>query len=139
MQDALPPQTTKLSNRPYRMILFLGVCLVLLVAGIASASIWGDVVALGVIEGLSEFLPISSTAHLLISAKLLGFQGSIGGTFEIFIQLGAILAVLGYYARDLLAQARAVPSSAEARRFWLNVAVAFLPAALVGAVVLRGV
>lgn len=96
------------------------------------ARVWWQVVALGVVEGLTEFLPISSTAHLLIAADLLGFQNSIGGTFEIFIQLGAVLAVLGYYARDLTAQARAIPNSAEARRFWMHVAVAFVPAAVVG-------
>ena len=73
---------------------------------------WLDVILLGIVEGLTEFLPISSTAHLLIVANLLGFRNDIGGTFEIFIQLGAILAVLGFYARDLLAQVRAVPSDA---------------------------
>lgn len=98
---------------------------------------WVSVAVLGVVEGLTEFLPISSTAHLLITADLLRFQNSIGGTFEIFIQLGAIFAVIGYYARDLLAQARAIPSSAPTRRFWLSILVAFLPAALVG-LLLRG-
>lgn len=93
---------------------------------------WWQVVALGVIEGVTEFLPISSTGHLLVASNLLGFQGSIGGTFEIFIQLGAILAVAGYYARDLLAQARAFPTSAETRRFWTSILIAFLPAAIVG-------
>jgi undecaprenyl-diphosphatase len=86
------------------------------------------------VEGLTEFLPISSTAHLLISARLLGFRENIGGTFEVFIQLGAVLAVLGFYARELLAQARAIPTNAAARRFWVNIAVAFLPAAVVGLV-----
>ena len=93
---------------------------------------WGGVIVLGVVEGLTEFLPISSTAHLLITADLLHFQNNIGGTFEIFIQLGAILAVVGYYARDLAAQARALPTSATVRRFWIGIAVAFLPAAVVG-------
>lgn len=98
---------------------------------------WVSVSVLGVVEGLTEFLPISSTAHLLIAAELLKFQNSIGGTFEIFIQLGAIFAVIGFYARDLLRQLRSLPTSATTRRFWLGIVVAFLPAALVG-LVLRG-
>lgn len=93
---------------------------------------WGNVLALGVIEGITEFLPISSTGHLLVASDLLRFQNSIGGTFEIFIQLGAILAVLVFFAGDLLAQARALPTSTATRRFWLGVALAFLPAAFVG-------
>ena len=97
-----------------------------------AARTWWNVVTLGVVEGVTEFLPISSTAHLLIAAQLLHFQGSIGGTFEIFIQLGAILAVVVYFARDLLSQARAIPSSAETRRFWLAILIAFIPAAVVG-------
>jgi undecaprenyl-diphosphatase len=94
--------------------------------------IWWEVVTLGIVEGLTEFLPISSTAHLLITADLLHFPDSIGGTFEIFIQVGAILAVVLYYARDLAAQARALPGSPPARRFWLGILIAFVPAALVG-------
>jgi undecaprenyl-diphosphatase len=98
------------------------------------APTWGTVVVLGVVEGLTEFLPISSTAHLLLVADLMGFQGSIGGTFEIFIQLGAIIAVIAYYARDLIGQARALPISSSARRFWLAIVIAFVPAAVVGLV-----
>lgn len=97
-----------------------------------SARTWWSVVVLGVVEGITEFLPISSTGHLLLTSKLIGFTDNIGGTFEIFIQLGAILAVAAYYARDLLAQARALPTSAETRRFWLSILVAFLPAAFIG-------
>ena len=93
---------------------------------------WWKVVVLGVVEGVTEFLPISSTAHLLIAADLLRFEHSIGGTFEIFIQLGAVLAVVGYYARDLRAQAAGLGQDAAVRRFWLGVVVAFLPAAVMG-------
>src|SRR6476659_7315653 len=64
--------------------------------------VWWQVILLGSVEGVTEFLPISSTAHLLIVANLINFQHSMGGTFEIFIQLGAIVAVVAYYARDLL-------------------------------------
>lgn len=95
------------------------------------ADLWRAVV-LGIVEGITEFLPISSTGHLIIASDLLNFQGSIGGTFEIFIQLGAVLAVVWYYRRDLWQQARAVPRDPKVRRFWLNVAIAFVPAAAVG-------
>jgi len=93
---------------------------------------WGIVVILGIVEGLTEFLPISSTAHLLIVGDLLGFKNDIGGTFEIFIQIGAILAVVAYYANDLSAQARSLPTSTTARHFWLAIVLAALPVALVG-------
>jgi undecaprenyl-diphosphatase len=93
---------------------------------------WLQVLILGIVEGLTEFLPISSTAHLLIAGRLIGFQGSEGGSFEIAIQLGVVLAVVGYYARDLAAQARALPRDPLVRQFWLGIGVAFLPAAIVG-------
>ena len=92
---------------------------------------------LGIVEGITEFLPISSTGHLLVAADLLRFGGSAGGTFEIFIQFGAVIALLAFYARDLLGQAAAIPRDGRVRRFWLCVLLAFLPAALVG-VLLRG-
>jgi len=93
---------------------------------------WWKIILLGAVEGFTEFLPISSTGHLLIVAKWLNFHGSVGGTFEIFIQLGAILAVIGYYARDLLEQVRAIAHDRGTQRFWLNILIAFLPAAIVG-------
>ncbi len=95
---------------------------------------WWQAVVLGVVEGLTEFLPISSTGHLLITSRLLGFEDNIGGTFEIFIQLGAVLAVVGYYARDLLLQAQAVTHDAMTRRFWMAIVVACLPAGMLGLV-----
>lgn len=93
---------------------------------------WLKVIILGIVEGVTEFLPISSTGHLLISSNLLDFEQSVGGTFEIFIQFGAVLAVLGFYARDLLAQARVARTDAETRRFWIGIFIAFIPAAIVG-------
>lgn len=93
---------------------------------------WWKIIILGAVEGFTEFLPISSTGHLLLVAKWLHFQDNTGGTFEIFIQLGAMLAVIGYYARDLIAQAQAVTHDVGIRRFWLNIALAFLPAAIIG-------
>lgn len=99
---------------------------------------WWQVVILGVVQGLTEFLPISSTAHLLIAADLIGFKNNIGGTFEIAIQLGTTVAVIAFYAQDLLGQARALlgqgaaEATAAARRLWIGIAVAFVPAAAVG-------
>jgi len=102
-------------------------------------NVWLQVALLGIVEGLTEFLPISSTGHLVVAAKALRFEHGIGGTFEIFIQLGAIIAVVLYYFRDLVAQAAALvgrPSQraepAGARRLWLDVLIGFLPAAVVG-------
>jgi undecaprenyl-diphosphatase len=87
---------------------------------------------LGFIEGLTEFLPVSSTGHLLLVAHFLGFESS-GQTFEVLIQLGAILAILTVYFGKLWAIARALPFDPDARRFVIGVVVAFIPAALIGA------
>jgi undecaprenyl-diphosphatase len=86
---------------------------------------------LGVIEGLTEFIPVSSTGHLLLIGHFLGFQ-STGRAFEILIQLGAILAVLTVYADRLVRIAKAFPTDPLARRFVAGVVLAFLPAAVVG-------
>ena len=94
-------------------------------------------VILGVVEGLTEYLPVSSTGHLLIASNLLKFQGSAGGTFEIFIQFGAVVALLFFYAGDLVAQARAVRTDPRVQRFWLNIVIAVIPAAVLG-LLLRG-
>jgi undecaprenyl-diphosphatase len=87
---------------------------------------------LGLIEGLTEFLPVSSTAHVLLAGHFLGFQ-SPGNTFAVLIQLGAILAILLVYAHRLTTIALALPTSQKARHFVLTVLVAFLPAAVIGA------
>ena len=86
---------------------------------------------LGVIEGLTEFIPVSSTGHLLLSGHFLGFQ-STGKVFEVVIQLGAVLAVLSVYAAKLLDVARRLPTDPAARRFVVTILVAFLPAVVVG-------
>jgi len=86
---------------------------------------------LGVIEGLTEFIPVSSTAHLLLVGKALGFENP-GKTFEVLIQLGAILAILTVYSGRLLALAGRLPSDPKARRFVLAIFLAFLPAAVLG-------
>lgn len=87
--------------------------------------------ALGLIEGLTEFIPVSSTAHVLLAGQFLGFK-SPGNTFAVLIQLGAIMAVLLVYFHRLLNIARDIPSSARARRFVVTVLLAFLPAAVIG-------
>ena len=86
---------------------------------------------LGAVEGLTEFLPVSSTGHLLLVGHFLGFE-STGKSFEVLVQLGAILAILLVYFNKLLAIAKGLPSDPKARRFVLCVLVAFLPAAIIG-------
>ncbi len=93
---------------------------------------WLKAVFLGIVEGVTEFLPVSSTGHLLIASRLVDFQESMGGTFEVFIQFGAVLAVVGFYASDLLNQARQLPHNPNTRHFWLAILIAFLPAAVAG-------
>jgi len=89
-------------------------------------------VILGIVEGITEFLPISSTGHLIVAAELLRFDPLLQKTFVIFIQLGAVLAVLVYYSRDLWRQVRTVQHDPAVRRLWLAVVAATIPAALVG-------
>jgi len=87
---------------------------------------------LGLIEGLTEFVPVSSTAHLLLAGHFLGFK-SPGNSFEVLVQLGAILAILSVYFARLWKLAMDLPSSATARRFVGAILLAFLPAAVIGA------
>lgn len=89
-------------------------------------------ILLGVVEGLTEFLPISSTGHLILVGERFGLTGARGEVFEIFIQLGAILAVVVEYRARLWAVARDLGRRAEARAFAFHVGLAFLPAAVVG-------
>lgn len=86
---------------------------------------------LGVTEGLTEFLPVSSTAHLLLLERAIGFA-SKGKTFEVLIQLGAILAILTVYFGKLWSLLLALPADPRARRFVAGVVIAFLPAAVAG-------
>ncbi|MBI3936511.1 MAG: undecaprenyl-diphosphate phosphatase [Betaproteobacteria bacterium] len=88
--------------------------------------------ALGVVEGLTEFLPISSTGHLIIVGQLLGFNDEKAKVFEITIQLAAILAVCWEYRAKLAEVAVGLPSRRDAQRFVTNLAIAFFPAAVLG-------
>ena len=87
---------------------------------------------LGIVEGLTEFLPISSTGHLILAGDLLDFNDDRGKLFEIVIQSGAILAVVWEYRQRLLGVVRGLPGDAAARKFVLNLFVAFLPLAILG-------
>ncbi len=89
---------------------------------------------LGLVEGLTEFLPISSTGHLILAADLLDFVGEKSKVFEVFIQTGAMLAIVWEYRARFLGVARGAVRDPAARRFIVNVGVAFLPAALLGLV-----
>ena len=91
-------------------------------------------VVLGVVEGLTEFLPVSSTGHLLLLEHFFGFDDdAFGKTFVVLIQLGAILAILSIYFQRLWAIAIGALREAAPRRFILGVLIAFLPAAIIGA------
>jgi undecaprenyl-diphosphatase len=87
---------------------------------------------MGIVEGLTEFLPISSTGHLILAGHLLGLSGERDKVFEIAIQTGAILAVILVYWQKIRSTIAALPSQQDARRFALNVLVAFFPAVVLG-------
>jgi undecaprenyl-diphosphatase len=90
-----------------------------------------EALMLGMLEGLTEFIPVSSTGHILLAGHFLGFE-STGKTFEILIQLGAILAILTVYSAKLWRIAADLPHDPKTRRFVLGILVAFLPAMVIG-------
>ena len=87
---------------------------------------------MGIVEGLTEFLPISSTGHLILAGSLLGFSDAKAKVFDIAIQTGAILAVIIVYWQKIRSTVASLPSSRQAQRFALNVLIAFLPAVVLG-------
>ena len=87
---------------------------------------------MGVVEGLTEFLPISSTGHLILAGSLLGFVDAKAKVFDIAIQTGAIFAVILVYWQKIRATLIALPSQRQAQRFALNVLIGFLPAVVLG-------
>jgi undecaprenyl-diphosphatase len=89
-------------------------------------------VILGVVEGLTEFLPVSSTGHLILAGDLLDFNDERGKLFEIVIQTGAILAVCWEYRVKIASVVRGLRSDRNAQRFVVNLAIAFLPLAILG-------
>ena len=87
---------------------------------------------MGIVEGLTEFLPISSTGHLILTGSLLGFHDDKSKVFDIAIQTGAIVAVIIVYWQRLRETMLGLGSDARARRFAINVAIAFVPAVVLG-------
>ncbi len=87
---------------------------------------------LGIVEGLTEFLPVSSTGHLILVGDLLGFNSEKGKLFEVVIQSGAILAVCWEYRAKIIAVLRGLPSEKKAQRFAVNLLIAFMPLAVLG-------
>jgi undecaprenyl-diphosphatase len=87
---------------------------------------------MGVVEGLTEFLPISSTGHLILAGALLGFDDEKAKVFDIAIQTGAILAVILVYWQKIRDTVLALPTQSQARQFALNVLIAFIPAVVLG-------
>lgn len=93
---------------------------------------WLMAVALGVIEGLTEFIPVSSTGHLILASDALGLDAPFWGTFNVLIQLGAILAVVVLYFARLWKVLVTLPTDPQSRRFALSIIVATLPAMVLG-------
>jgi len=87
---------------------------------------------MGLVEGLTEFLPISSTGHLILAGSLLGFDNEVGKVFDIAIQTGAIFAVILVYWQKIHDTLVALPTEKQAQRFSLNVLIAFVPAVILG-------
>jgi undecaprenyl-diphosphatase len=93
---------------------------------------WLIAIILGFVEGLTEFIPVSSTGHLLLAKELFGLPDGFWDTFTVMIQLGAILAVVALYFHRFWTVLIQLPTRAEARRFVLSVLIAFLPAIVAG-------
>jgi undecaprenyl-diphosphatase len=87
---------------------------------------------MGVVEGLTEFLPVSSTGHLILAGSLMGFDDARAKVFEIAIQTGAIFAVVLVYWHKIRDTVLALPTQPQARRFAMNVAIGFFPAVILG-------
>ncbi|MFB9995215.1 undecaprenyl-diphosphate phosphatase [Deinococcus oregonensis] len=95
---------------------------------------WFYALIYGIVEGITEFLPISSTGHLILAGNLMGvpWPKDVKDTFEVVIQGGAILAVLAYYWRDFLQQGRDIGRDQPTQRLWLGIIVACIPAVILG-------
>ena len=94
-------------------------------------------VVMGIVEGLTEFLPVSSTGHLILTGALLNFEGGSAKTFEIAIQMGAIFAVMLVYWQRIRDTLAGLGSERQAQRFALNVFVGFLPAGVIGVTIYK--
>jgi undecaprenyl-diphosphatase len=94
-------------------------------------------IILGIVEGLTEFLPVSSTAHLLVSERLLGLTNGQWEVFTVVIQFGAVLSVVAVYWSKFWDVLVGLPTKASARQFVINVVVAFLPSAVLGVLLIK--
>jgi undecaprenyl-diphosphatase len=101
------------------------------------SALLASAILLGIVEGLTEFLPISSTGHLILADRLLGLEGPESKLFDIVIQLGAILAVCWVYRERLLHAAAGLATERTQQRFVANIVIAFLPAAIAGVILYR--
>jgi undecaprenyl-diphosphatase len=98
---------------------------------------YATAVLLGIVEGLTEFLPVSSTGHLLVVENLLGLNGTDWEAFTVVIQLGAILAVVAVFWRKFWDVLIGLASDPKARQFVINIIIAFLPAAILGVLLIK--
>ena len=91
-------------------------------------------IILGIVEGVTEFLPISSTGHLIVATALLqpSFSATFKDTFDIFIQFGAVIAVIAFYRADIWKQVKTVRTDPQVQHFWIAIVIAFIPAAVIG-------
>lgn len=89
-------------------------------------------IIMGIVEGVTEFIPVSSTGHLIIAGFLLNFKGDFALVFEVFIQFGAILAILFLYRRKIINSLKNMKPSQSGFNLWAKVFIAFLPAAALG-------
>ncbi|MBI4688946.1 MAG: undecaprenyl-diphosphate phosphatase [Nitrospirae bacterium] len=87
---------------------------------------------LWIVEGITEFIPVSATGHLILAGDFLGFADEKAKVFEVFIQLGAILSVLWLYRKKIFSVVKELPTRKEARSLVSNIIIAFLPAAFIG-------
>ena len=98
----------------------------------SSVASYAKAAVLGLVEGVTEFIPVSSTGHLIVASDWIGFTGERSNVFMIFIQLGAILAIVWLYRARLAALAGGLRTDVAARTLAVNMVIAFIPAAVVG-------
>jgi undecaprenyl-diphosphatase len=95
---------------------------------------WLSAILLGILEGATEFIPVSSTGHLLLAQRALHLEGAFWDAFAVMIQLGAVLAVVVVYFQRLITPVLRLPTDANARRFALAVIIGCVPAGIIGAI-----
>ena len=100
--------------------------------GAEALPLWIKALLLGLVEGATEFIPVSSTGHLIIAGEWLGYTGARANVFTVFIQLGAILAVMWRYRAMLWRTMRTATGDPRSAQLLRNLAIAFVPAAAIG-------